>query len=833
MANKKTKKPDPEEFKKLSVDEVLKQFNINPDKGLSEEDIKKNRQKYGWNALEEEEKKSWIIRYLSHYWGPIPWMLEIACILAIIAQRWEDFAVIFVMLLINGSVSYLHESKADKAIQALKKKLSPKARVIRNGEQTKIDARELVPGDIVKLQMGDVVPADIKLLPDQYLSIDESALTGESVPVDKDKNDLTYSGTTVKRGQAKGLVTATGQNTKFAKTVELVEKAEEKSHFQKAVLRIGYFLIGITFILVAGIVVTGIIRENELMQVLMFALVVTIAGIPQALPAVLSVTMTIGARRLAGKKAIVSKLSSMEEMAGLEVLCADKTGTLTLNQLQLEDPVVLKAKDKHDLIISAGLTCKREDTEDPIDLAVLEGIKDKSELDKYSVKDFRPFNPTDKRAEADVEFEGKSFTVAKGAPQVILDLVNAGEKQQKEIKAKVDELGKKGFRALGVGRKENNNWEYLGILALLDPPREDIEEVIKDAQNRGIDIRMVTGDHIAIGRQVAEQIGLGTNFKEADEIFGKREGGKEEIDKEVANADGFAEVTPEHKYNIIKHFQRQNKIAGMTGDGVNDAPALKQADVGIAVSNATDAARSASNLVLTAPGLNVIIQAVEEARRIFERMTSYSTFRITESMRVLLFMTLSILIFDFYPVTAIMVVLLAILNDIPIMLIAYDNVKTSRKPVRWNMPRVLTTASILSVGGVISSFLLFWYIVYRAGYSEDTVRTMIFLKLLVAGHMTIFLTRNTGWLWDKPFPNIWFFIALEGTQVLGTLFAVYGWIIPAVGWGKALAVWGYAIIWLLFLNVVKVFANKIMSKHDFGRGRSKKELREKSENINA
>jgi H+-transporting ATPase len=814
-----------------SIQELIDTFSTDPEQGLSKNQIKEKKQKYGWNAIEEEEE-SWIVKLLSHFWGPIPWMLEVASILAAVAQRWEDFAVIFVMLLINGGVSYWHESKAESAIKALKEKLSPTARVVRDGRQKEISSKELVPGDVVILQMGDVVPADVKILPDQDVSIDESALTGESIPVDKHENDPAYSGTSIKRGEAKAIVMATGRETKFAKTVELVEKAEDKSHFQRAVLRIGRFLIGITFVLVAIIIIVGIARNEAWLQVLMFALVVTIAGIPQALPAVLSVTMTIGARRLARKKAIVSKLSSMEEMAGLEILCADKTGTLTLNELQLQEPVVLEAENEHDLKMAGALTCKRKDTEDPIDLAVLEGLDDKSQLDDYDIKKFRPFDPTRKRAEADVTYKDKTFTVAKGAPQVILDLVNANDKKRKEIAGKVDELGEKGFRSLGVARKEGDQWKYLGILPLLDPPREGSNRVIEQAQKHGIDIRMVTGDHAAIAKQVAGQIGLGTKVKEAGELFADKESTKEneqyQIDEEVVTADAFAQVTPEDKFNIIKQFQQQNKIVGMTGDGVNDSPALKQADVGIAVSDATDAARSAADLVLTAPGLGVITHAVEEARRIFERMTSYATFRITESLRVLLFMTLSILAFNFYPVTAIMVVLLAILNDIPIMLIAYDDVKTANHPVRWNMPRVLTTASILSVGGVISSFILFWFITSQMDYSEGAVRTIIFLKLLIAGHMTIFLTRNTGWLWDKPYPNIWFFIALEGTQVLGTLFAVYGWIIPPIGWGRALAVWGYAIVWLLFLNVVKVIGYRIMEKRQTGQKRAKKEIQKKS-----
>jgi len=816
-------------YKELSVEDTIDKLSSHETDGLSEGEIREKRKQYGWNTIEEEDD-SWFKKFFSHFWGPIPWMLEIACILAAVAQRWEDFAVIFTMLLINGGVSFWHENKAESAIKALKEKLSPTANVIRNGTRKKISSKKLVPGDIVIIGMGNVVPADVKLLHNQSLNIDESALTGESVPVDKSEGDLAFSGTSVKRGEAKAIVIHTGRETKFAKTVELVEEAGQKSHFQKAVLRIGKFLIAITFVLVAIIIITGILRADPWIEVLMFALVVTIAGIPQALPAVLSVTMTIGARRLTRRKAIVSELSSMEEMAGLEILCTDKTGTLTLNELQMQDPVLFEAEDKNELIVSAALACKRDNTEDPIDLAIVNGIEDKSILDEYRVKDFRPFDPTNKRAEADViGTEKDGFTVAKGAPQVILDLVDADDKLKDKVNSRVKELGEDGFRSLGVAKKEGERWKYLGIIPLLDPPREDSKEVIGDAQKHGIDVRMVTGDHAAIAKQVASQIGMGTNVKEAGDLPDPEDNKSEsEIDGEIMNADAFAQVTPEDKFNIIKAFQSRKKITGMTGDGVNDAPALKQADVGIAVSGATDAARSAADLVLTAPGLGVIVHAVEEARRIFERMTSYATFRITESMRVLLFMTLSILLFNFYPVTAIMVVLLAILNDIPIMLIAYDNVKTSEKPVRWNMPRVLTTSAILSIGGVISSFLLFWFIARHLNLPEDTVRTMVFLKLLVGGHLTIFLTRNKGWLWEKPFPNLGFFLALEGTQLVGTLFAVYGWIIPPIGWGNALIVWGYALIWLLILNVAKVISYKIMDKKKLGRTKSEKELHEAS-----
>ena len=807
---------DSQHLEEISSEEAIRELSTHPQKGLSEEQARNRLAEHGENIIEEEQRNP-VINFLSHFWGPIPWMIEVAVILAGVAQRWEDFGVIFTMLLINGGVSFWHESKASNAIEALKQKLAPQARVIRNRQQKTIEARELVPGDIVVIRMGDIVPADAKLLKDQHLSVDESSLTGESLPVDKEQDDTIYSGTTAKRGEAKVVVTATGRNTKFARTVELVEKAEEVSHFRKAVLRIGYFLIGSTAVLNVIIIAVSFWRGEPWVDVLLFALALTLAGIPQALPAVLSVTMTVGASRLAGWKAIVSRLASMEEIAGLQTLCADKTGTLTKNELKLQNPVLIQAKDEHDLVLAAALTCRRN-VDDPIDNAVLGGLDNTEELDQFKIIDSSPFDPTRKRADADVEHKGKRFSVAKGAPQAVLELVDADDEQRKEITDKVNQLGKDGFRSLGVARKDNGRWQYLGILPLLDPPREDSAEVIRAAQDHGIDIRMVTGDHTAIGKQVAGLIGLGQNIKRASELFSGSEneetskGEAHEISQETLSADGFAEVTPEHKFNIIKWFQANDRIVGMTGDGVNDAPALKQADVGIAVPGAADAARSAADLVLTAPGLGVITRAVDEARRIFERMISYATFRITESMRVLLFMAISILAFRYFPVTPIMIVLLAILNDIPIITIAWDNVPTPRHPVRWNMRRVLSLASILAIGGVISSFLLFWFLRTQLELPQEAIQTMIFLKLLVAGHMTIFLCRNEGWIWDKPWPSLWLFMALEGTQIAGTLIAVYGILIHPINWAYAGAIWGYAIVWLLLLNCIKVAAYKLLGK---------------------
>ena len=788
------------------------QLSTDPRNGLSEDEAKRRLDQYGPNAI-EEVSKSLVAQVISHFWGPIPWMLEIAIVLSAAVGHWEELGVIAVMLLINGGVGFWHENAAQRAVEALKRALAPTAAVIRDAQKKKIEARNLVPGDIVVMRIGELVPADARLLPGQHLSIDEAALTGESLPVDKGENDLCYSSTAIKRGEATALVVATGDKTRFAKTVELVEVgagdlalpqggAAHRLLSDRDHRRPGHRDRGCRGF-----------RGAPWADVITFALVVMIAGIPSALPAVLTVTMALGANTLARMKAIVTRLAAMEEMAGLEVLCADKTGTLTRNRLTLQEPVVLAAESERDLVVAAALTAE-PGGEDPIDGAILAALGDEHALDDYEVTDFRPFDPTRKRAEAKVRHGGDEFEVAKGAPQVILDLVGPEAAERDRINRAVDELGEKGLRALGVARKDESGWRYIGLLTLLDPARQDSAEVIRSAKAHGIDIRMITGDHPAIARNVARQVGLGQNIREARGYFAEETGEVLEARaREVLEADGFAEVTPEHKFNIVKLFQKAGRIVGMTGDGVNDAPALKQADIGIAVEGATEAARAAADLVLTEPGLGVITSAVEEARRIFMRMVSYATFRIAETMRVVLFVTIAILWFGDFPVTAIMVALLAILNDIPIMTIATDNAPTPDHPVRWNMPRVMTIAAVLSLGGVAATLLLYWFLDTQLDLAPEAIRTAIFLKLLVAGHFTLFLTRNEGWAWDRPWPSLKLLLALEATQIAGTLICGFGFLVTPIAWTLVFAIWGYAAVEMLVLNAVKVAAYRWVIGH--------------------
>jgi len=749
-----------------------------------------------------------LLKFLSFFWGPIPWMIEVAVVLSAVVRHWADFAIIVVMLLVNAAVGFWQEFKADNAISLLKQRLALRAKTLRDGRWQDLSAKELVPGDVIKVVLGNVIPADALLVNGKYLSVDQSALTGESLPVDRYAGDTVYSGSIARQGEMKAVVTATGMSTYFGKTAQLVQGAKTASHFQRAVLGIGNFLIMVTLALVALILMVALFRHDPLLEAVQFTLILTVAAIPVALPAVLSVTMAVGAERLARMQAVVSRLVAIEEIAGIDVLCADKTGTLTKNQLSIADPVILHARDADELMLMASLASESNDS-DPIDEAILEAVPERVKSEPYEVIDFEPFDPVSKRAVAVVRVDGRSFRVAKGAPQVILDLVEPDARERRAIGDRIEKLAAEGYRTLGVARSDGDaGWSYLGLLPLHDPPREDTAATIEAAIRRGIDVKMVTGDHLSIARQVAAELHLGRNILPADEVFGREGEARRRIN--VEQADGYAQVFPEHKYQIVQALQEQGKIVGMTGDGVNDAPALKQADVGIAVSGATDAARAAADLVLTAPGLSVITQAVDEARRIFERMNTYAIYRIAETIRVLLFMTLSILAFDFYPVTAVMIILLALLNDFPIMTVAYDNAPTADRPVRWQMQRVLAISTLLGTLGVVSSFVLFWIALEYLRLPPGTVQSLIFLKLLVAGHLTIYLTRNRGSIWQRPWPSWQLFVTTQATKVVGTLAAVYGWFVDPIGWGFAVLVWGYSIAWFLINNLAKVAACRLL-----------------------
>ena len=776
--------------------------------GLTRAEVTELRNQYGPNDI-PEEKKHPLLKFLSYFWGPIPWMIEAAAILSAAIAHWEDFAVILLLLMTNAVVGFFQEKKAENAIELLKKQLAPNARVLRDGTWQEIPARELVPGDTIHIRLGDIVPADAVLGKGNYLLLDESALTGESLPVEKKTGDTVYSGSIARQGEMDARVTTTGGNTFFGRTARLVQVKSPRSHFQAAIGQIGNYLIILAVVLVSIIFIVALIRSESFTDTLQFALILVVAAIPAALPAVMTVTLAVGAVALAKKEAIVSRLSAIDEMAGMDILCSDKTGTITQNSISIGEIRTFPGVVEQDVIVAAALASKKE-SNDPIDMAIIEKSATTTSKEPgtagYDVIDFVPFDPVSKYAKAKVRNAGGAVEeVAKGAPQAIASLAGTDGESASTLDGWITAFAEKGYRALGVGRtRSDGTWQYLGLIGLFDPPRVDARATIAQAKKLGVNVKMVTGDHIAIAKEISGQVGLGQNIIPRTVLIA---GDGDDSRKQLEAADGFAQVLPEDKFRIVKVLQAGDHIIGMTGDGVNDAPALREADAGIAVAGATDAAKSAADIVLTKPGLSVIIDAIERSREIFRRMENYGVYRIAETVRVLIFLTLCIVALDFYPVTALMLVVLAILNDLPIMMIAFDNAPVAPKPVRWQMNRIMTLATILGIFGVVSSFILLW--VAREYFQLDpgVIQSLIFLKLAVAGHMTIYLAR-TGQqhFWERPYPSLALFGTAELTQVGATLIAIYGFfIITPIGWSLALIVWGYALVSFLISDQIKVW----------------------------
>jgi len=791
----------PSEEKDLPVAELLKRLTTT-EKGLSSSEAAKRLQQYGANEI-VEKKRSALVAFLRYFWGPIPGMIEAAAIISAFLQNWDDLVIITALLVVNVIVRSWQENKASNEIELLKKKLALTAKVLRDGKWTDLPAKELVPGDIVRLRLGNIVPADTKLVDGAYLQIDESALTGESLPAEKHPGDVTFSSSIVRQGEMNALVVTTGMNTFYGRTTKLVEEAHTRSHFQGAVVKIGDYLIVLAVAMVTATSIAGLFRHQAPLELLEFGLVLIVAAIPAAMPAVLSICMTVGASALAKKEAIVSKLVAIDEMAGVDILCADKTGTITKNQLTVGEVKTFGKYTENDALLYATLASREED-KDPIDDTIISKAKTldamPASISSYKVASFKPFDPVSKRTEATVEAkDGHGFQVTKGAPQVILSLVH-DKSVEEVVNEVVNSFAAKGYRALGVARAEGGkDWQYVGLIALSDPPREDSAATIKAAESMGIAVKMVTGDHVAIAKEVCREVGLGTNIVTSSSILGKSDSEAESV---VEKADGFAEVFPEHKYRIVDLLQKKGHIICMTGDGVNDAPALKKADCGIAVAGATDAAKSAA-VVLTKLGLSVIIDAVTESRKIFQRMTNYAIYRISETFRVLFFISFSIIVFQLYPVTALMIVLLALLNDMPIMTIAYDNVKISQKPEKWNMRTLLGISSFLGSVGTVSSFGILIIGLQVLHLNPLILQSFIYLKLSVAGHLNLFVARTKGSFWSvRPAKPL--FLAVILTQLTATIITVYGILLPAMGWELAALVWGYALTAFIVTDFLKV-----------------------------
>lgn len=844
-----------------------------PFQGLTQKEAEEKLKTFGYNEV-SEHVPAWWERLLKKFTGPIPIMIMTAAALSGFLKRWEDLTIILTLLFVNVGIDFVQEHKAVRVLEAMKKKIAHRAVVLRGGEFREIESRLLVPDDVVKLKIGSIVPADVKLLEGKYLQVDQSQLTGESLPVDKNVGDEVYSGAIVKSGEMIAQVEKTGKETFFGRSALLASKAqhEERSHFQRAVIRIGNFLIVFSFILAIILFVIAMFRHDPILETIRFILVLLIASIPVALPAVLSVTMAIGAFQIARRRAVVSDLTSVEELAGVDFLCADKTGTLTQNSMTIHSAIAYGDYTEEKLFLYATLASERENS-DPIEEPIFEYRREHfngKAFEKYSVDEFIPFDPSRKYTQATVSASGTdgSLVTIKGAAQVIIPMCH-DERLKAQATKDVSRLAQEGFKTLvvAVRKKRERSLSLVGLIALYDPPRRGSKRIIEELHSGGIDVQMLTGDSKSIATYIAKELNVGPKILDMRELrtgdafreyellgevvsealykkfrdtatareikhFGLSVA--EEIRKQMENvhledgtvkrheseiiqliekADGFAEVVPEDKYFIIDKLQKNGHIVAMTGDGVNDAPALKKADIGIAVSGATDAARAAADITLLTPGLEVIKHAVMTARATFEKMKAYAIFRIAETIRIILFLTLAIGIFNFYPVTAVMIVLLALLNDIPVMMIAYDNVAPEKKPVRWDMKEVLVVATVLGALGVVSSFLLFYYFEMR-GFPLAMVQAMMFLKFDVAGQSTLYLTRaGRRHFWHRPFPSLKFLVPSIVVRIIATAIVVFGIFMEPISFGAAMGIWAYALAWWLVNDWVKVWTYKALDRY--------------------
>ncbi|XP_058180447.1 plasma membrane ATPase 1-like [Rhododendron vialii] len=830
------------DLENIPIEEVFQNLRCTKE-GLSSEAAEQRLVIFGHNKL-EEKKESKFLKFLGFMWNPLSWVMEAAAIMAIALANgggkppdWQDFVGIITLLVINSTISFIEENNAGNAAAALMARLAPKAKVLRDGRWSEEDASVLVPGDIISVKLGDIIPADARLLEGDPLKIDQSALTGESLPVTKSPGDGVYSGSTCKQGEIEAVVIATGVHTFFGKAAHLVDSTNQVGHFQKVLTAIGNFCIcSIAVGMVIEIIVMYPIQHRDYRPGIDNLLVLLIGGIPIAMPTVLSVTMAIGSHRLSQQGAITKRMTAIEEMAGMDVLCSDKTGTLTLNKLSVDRSLIevfARGVDADTVVLMAA-RASRVENQDAIDTAIVGTLADPKEA-RAGIQEvhFLPFNPTDKRtALTYIDSEGKMHRVSKGAPEQILNLAHNKSEIERRVHAVIDKFAERGLRSLAVayqevpeGRKESPGgpWQFTGLMPLFDPPRHDSAETITRALNLGVSVKMITGDQLAIGKETGRRLGMGTNMYPSSALLGQH---KDEsiialpVDELIEKADGFAGVFPEHKYEIVKRLQARKHICGMTGDGVNDAPALKKADIGIAVADATDAARSASDIVLTEPGLSVIISAVLTSRAIFQRMKNYTIYAVSITIRIVLgFMLLALIWrFDFPPF---MVLIIAILNDGTIMTISKDRVKPSPQPDSWKLAEIFTTGVVL--GGYLAMMtVIFFWAAYKTnffprtfgvstlqGTPEDVFRKLasaVYLQVSIISQALIFVTRSRSWSFIER-PGLLLLVAFIIAQLIATLIAVYAnWsfaAIEGIGWGWAGVIWLFNIVTYFPLDVIK------------------------------
>ncbi|MDA8082516.1 MAG: plasma-membrane proton-efflux P-type ATPase [Nitrospiraceae bacterium] len=792
------------DHRQLPVEESLKILETARD-GLSGPEAEKRLEIFGFNEI-AEKKKNVFVEFLLRYWGPMPWLLELAMGLSFILGHYLEGIIIVVLLTVNAVIGHLHSRGSQKAVELLKKKLAIKAKVLRDGRWVMKGAKEIVPGDIIAVGIGDIVPADAKVI-SGGLSIDQSALTGESLPVETHESDIIYSSSVVRRGEARCAVINTGANTYFGKTAELVRTAKPKSHQGEVMMTMVRYMMYLGIAALVLILGYGVIMklEEHFTTILTLAVIFLMGAVPVALPAVLTIVQSVGAMELAKKGALVTRLDSIEDAASIDVLCMDKTGTITQNKLSVAESIPFPGYTKEDVVLTAALASQEEGM-DIIDLAVMDYAKStKADLKAYTRITHTPFNPSIKRSEAIIGDGRRQFRVVKGAAQIVISLCPG---LSKEGIGKTDEIiegfSRKGYRTIAVARSEGEDLDNLtlaGLLPLSDPLRPDARGMIEQARTLGIKPIMLTGDSMAIAKEIALQAGIGGNIIRMSDIGDLSE---EKQMKIVGESDGFAEIYPEDKYKIVKLLQSNGHMVGMTGDGVNDAPALKQAEMGIAVSNATDVAKASASVVLTEPGISVIINAVTISRQTYQRMLTWVINKVTKVIEFVGLLTLSFFWLHDIVLSLLGISLLVFANDFVTMSLATDNVQHTPNPNMWNVKNITLASLVPGMLLVVEGVLVILVGMNYFHLEWEKLRTLVLLNLVFNSQFRVLIVRERRHFWSS-LPGRELLILSAATIIGFALLGVYGFFVPSLALPQVATVFIFSAVFTLGIDFPKFY----------------------------
>lgn len=765
--------------------------------GLTSKEAGRLIGRYGYNEI-KAKKNSRVLLFVKKFYGPVQLLLWLVAVISLVTGRADDFYIIVALLVFNAVIGFLEEYKADKSVEALSSMLASNARVLRDGKWKVLPARLLVPGDVIRIRLGDIIPADATILECELLEMDESVINGESFLAEKKEGDTLYQGSVAKRGEATCIVTGTGYNTKYGMTEKLVQIAKPKSHLEDTVLGIVKYLVAADSLIVLIMLIYGTLVVGLSISVLLpFLLVILVASVPVALSAAFTVSMALGTEKMAKKSVLVTRLEAIEDTSTMEILCTDKTGTITQNVITIKEVIPYGCDEK--IVLKYAAEASRQEDNDPIDTAILSYA---SSLHIRTGKQltFSPFNPSTKRTQALIE-DGKRYEVTKGAAWTVMKLVRLSPGQGRNINATVNKLASLGMRSLAVAmRKGNGAWKMIGIVALYDPPRPEAKHLMEELKELGISVKMITGDSQAVAREIAAEVGLGSNILM---LAGK----SDKSDKRIVGADGFAGVYPEDKYTIVKALQDKGYIVGMTGDGVNDAPALKEAEVGIAVATATDVAKSSAALVLTKNGLEVIVDAVKESRRIFARMITYTLVKVAKVFQIVGFVAIAFIALRFIPITPFLLILLIFTNDIVNIAISTDNADYSGKPDSWNVKSIVKISSVMGILMIIEALLFIPLGISIFGFSIVQFQTFVFLMFNITDQFAIFSLREKRHFWKSRPSTKLMLSSLFGISV-GVILSYFGIFVARIGVVPILSILVLGAVFMLINDFVKVAALK-------------------------